>query len=250
MQQLLFVLLVFRPDIAFSFLWGTFRATLSRKAPDSSIFQISCRAYPRVSSLTLSIQLQTVSSFASPSSPAKFLCARLCWFFHFSNQPFEALNSFFPSLSAMVSASSCNIGPLTGMLDALQRWYHSHRILLSSPYCCSERPCFLSRFPPSLDAHFSNKNFFDVITLLIWDFPHENFAARSLLPTDGFLLAYSMTSVFSFSLRNFRLTPRLPSCFMLFRFSFALVGYSVLGPPEFIGNDCSGQSSKPVLLLL
>ena len=122
-----------------------------QKQPVSFCFQISRGAYPRVISFTRFCQLSAVSSLTSPSSPAMFICAILCRFFHFANHPLVPLKPCSPSLSAINRASSIKRDPLPGMFDSRTLTYHSHNRWLILPNF-SVLTLFVVA-GPSLDVH-------------------------------------------------------------------------------------------------
>ena len=93
--------------------------------------------------------------------------------------------------------------------------------------------------PPSLEAQRSNRKDFVARMLLIWVFPHENLAPKCLLPMRGCFLANLITSTFSSNVRNFRLTPRFPSCFLISRVFPAFSRVSAPVPLAVVCGGCS-----------
>jgi len=65
-----------------------------------------------------------VSSDMSAASPLKVNCFKLCHRLKLSSHPLEALNSLSPSLAAISFASSCIMGPLTGIFRCLASLNH------------------------------------------------------------------------------------------------------------------------------
>ena len=80
-----------------------------QKQPVSSMFQIYSAVYSLQISGSLSFQESTVAPLTSPDSPHITSCLMLCFLFHLSNQPLDALNSLFPMCSAISQALIFNM---------------------------------------------------------------------------------------------------------------------------------------------
>lgn len=127
-----------------------------------------------ISSLDRSFQLSSVCGLTSASSPATVIVEMLCAFLKRSNHPLEATKPSTYSFSAITKASSWSIVPETGILEDLQRQYHSQTASLTSAYFPD-----LCRFNPFLwlFSYASRISCFFCMMLCIWVLPTPNFSA-------------------------------------------------------------------------
>ena len=177
----------------------------------SSIFHTSSGFHPRVTSLTHSFQLSTVSLLTSPSSPAVAILCRLYCRLKHCDQPFEAVKPVVPNFSAISKASSCSIVPSTGMLDSLQTVYHSHKVSLTSEYLLNgtssysiacyfriERglPLCLSGF--FVPVFYRCQIFQQLCAILLWGDSLRSLSSQlSVVNSDIFLLLFPLRLKFS-----------------------------------------------------
>ena len=116
--------------------------------------------------------LYSVSGLTSASSAATVILEMLCSFLKHCNHPLEATKPSTCSFSAITKASSWTIVPETGILEDLQRQYHSQTTLLTSAYfpdVCHFNP-FLWLF-----SFASRISCFFIMMLCIWVLPTPNF---------------------------------------------------------------------------
>ena len=120
------------------------------------------------------LQLSSVRGLKSASSPATATVEILCAFLKRSNHPSEATKPSTCSFSAITKPSSQSIVPGTGILEDLQRQYHSQTASLTSAYLPD-----LCRFNPFLwlFSYASRISCFSFMMVCIWVLPTANFLA-------------------------------------------------------------------------